>query len=130
MVDNTDPVNPVILSDSTKQDKLTSVYKTANYTANPFELVSCNISGGSFTVTLPSAPADGTQIVVKLNQIGVNQELTLKCAGTDKFNTPTGNTEIYFYLFGAFAQCQYCTDTGLWTTFISAGTLNFATNFP
>lgn len=110
--------------------KLTCVSKTANYTANPNELINCDVSGGSFTITLPSAPADKTIIFVKLYVIGTNKYLTLKCGGTDKFNTTTGNTEIYMYLFGEFAQMQYCSSTGLWTTFISAGTFNFATNFP
>ncbi|MEI6529684.1 MAG: hypothetical protein WCN88_04830 [Candidatus Falkowbacteria bacterium] len=112
------------------QPALTCVGKTANYTANPFELVNCDVSAASFKVTLPSSPADGTIIYVKLNGIGVNKYLTIATSGTDKFNTPTGTVEIYMYLFGEYAQCQYCSSTGIWTTFISAATYNFATNFP
>lgn len=112
---------------------LVSVSKAANYTANPFELVSCDASASSFTVTLPTSPADKTVITIKLNTIanvGSTNYVTVKCGGTDKFNEPTGTTEIYLYLFGSYAQCQYDSSTGLWYTFISAGTLNFATNFP
>lgn len=112
------------------QPQLNCVSKTANYTAQPSELVNCDISAGSFTVTLPSAPADKTIIYVKLNSIWANKYLTLACGGTDKFNTATGNTQIFMYLFGEYAQCQYCSTTWLWTTFISAGTYNFATNNP
>ena len=112
------------------QPKLDCVSKTTNYTAQPFELVNCDVSAASFKVTLPSAPADKTVIWVKLNGIGANKYLTLATSGSDKFNTATGTVEIYMYLFGEFAQCQYCSTTGLWTTFISAGTFNFATNFP
>jgi hypothetical protein len=110
--------------------RLTSVSKTANYSANPGELVSCDVSGGSFTVTLPSSPADKSVIYVKLNKTGTDKYLTLAYSGSDKFNTATGNTQIFMYLFGEYAQCQYDSATGLWYTFISAGTFNFATNFP
>jgi hypothetical protein len=48
---------------------LTTVYKTANYTAQANELVSCDVSAGSFNVILPSAPADKTRIVVKLDTV-------------------------------------------------------------
>jgi len=109
---------------------LTNVVKNANYTANPFELISCDISAGSFTVTLPDAPVDKAVVYVKLNTIGVNNYVELDCSGTDKFNEATGNTKIYLYLFGEYAQCQYDATTGLWYTFISAGTFNYATNFP
>lgn len=103
--------NVTILGDllaGNKQDKLTCVSKTVNNTANPSELVNCDISAGSFKVTLPSAPADGTVIFVKLNQIGTDKYLTIATSGTDKFNTPTGTVEIYMYLFGEYAQMQYC----------------------
>ena len=43
---------------------LSYVYKTANYTANNNEGVLTNTAGGSFTVTLPVAPAVGAQVVV------------------------------------------------------------------
>jgi len=115
---------------SSLQPKLSCVGKTSNYIAQPFELINCDISAGSFTITLPSAPADETVIYVKLNTVGLNNYLTIATSGTDKFNTATGNTEIYMYLFGEYAQMQYCAATGIWTTFISAGTFNFATNFP
>jgi hypothetical protein len=112
------------------QENLECVYKTANYTANPFELVNCDISAASFKVTLPSAPADKTVIYVKLNVLGTGNYLTIATSGTDKFNTPTGTVEIYMYLFGEYAQLQYCSVTGLWSTFISAGTYNFANQNP
>ena len=114
-----------------KQKALTCVgVKTSNYTANPFELVPCDISSGSFKVTLPTAPVDGTIIFVKLNVIGTGTYLTIATGGSDHFNTPTGTVEIYMYLFGEFAQMQYCSSTGVWTTFISAATYNWANNNP
>jgi len=119
-----------------KQNKLTCTgVKTANYTANPFELIPCDISDGSFAITLPDSPQDETIVFVKLNVVndsnaGVASVLTLATSGTDHFNTPTGTVEIYMYMFGEYAQMQYCASTGVWTTFISAATYNFATQFP
>ena len=81
-------------------------------------------------MTLPTAPADETVIYVKLNGIGVNKYLTIATGGTDRFNSATGTVEIYMYLFGEYAQMQYCATSGIWTTFISAATYNFATQFP
>jgi len=43
---------------------LSYVYKTANYTASNNEGVLTNTASGSFTVTLPAAPAVGAQVVV------------------------------------------------------------------
>ncbi len=115
---------------NTKQQQLTCVSKTANYTAQPFELVNCDLSVSSLDITLPSAPADKTIIWVKVNVPYQDRYVTLKTSGADKFNTPTGTVAIYMYLFGEYAQLQYCATSGLWTTFISAGTFNFAGQFP
>jgi hypothetical protein len=43
---------------------LTYLYKTANYTASDKEGVLSDTSGGAFTVTLPSSPSTGDQVVV------------------------------------------------------------------
>jgi hypothetical protein len=40
--------------------------KTSGYSAAVGDLVACDISGGSFTVTLPTAPADRAQICVEI----------------------------------------------------------------
>lgn len=108
----------------------TTVVKTSAYNAQPDELIPCDISGGSFAITLPSAPTDKTKITVKLNTLGAGNELSIVCGGTDKFNEPTGNTTIYLYLFGSYADMQYNSSTGIWHTFISAGTYNWSNNNP
>jgi hypothetical protein len=43
---------------------LTYVVKTANHTTQDKEGVLANTSGGAFTVTLPTTPATGAQVVV------------------------------------------------------------------
>lgn len=116
---------------NTKQQLLTTTsIKTTDYSAQPFELIPVSLAVGNVKITLPSAPADETVIWVKLNTVAANRYVTLATSGTDKFNTATGNVEIYMYLFGEYAQMQYEASTGLWNTFISAGTYNWANNNP
>ena len=58
--------------------------KTGTYTASPNDLVVCDCSGGSFTVTLPAAPADKTVIGVKLVNVGSgSNSVTVACGGLD-----------------------------------------------
>jgi hypothetical protein len=82
-------------SDGTLKSGLTPTsVQTANYTATAFQLVSCDISSGSFTVTLPSAPASGTLVgveVVAVSGVGVNK-LTIAAGGTDVFDKSGGST--------------------------------------
>ncbi len=107
---------------------ITTSVKTANYTANPFELIPCDISGGSFAITLPTSPVAGTVIQVKLVTIGTNRILSVNCGGTDKFNTATGNSSIFMTLDGEIMSYQY--NSGVWYVFASSSTFNYATNFP
>lgn len=64
--------------------------KTANYTANLRDLVPCNTSGGTFTVTLPAASGGKGRIAVKLVTAG--NTLNLALTGTDHLNTAAGPT--------------------------------------
>lgn len=48
--------------------------KTSNYTANPGEMVLCDLSAGSFTVTLPLYPPDGTQVGVQIVNVTYNYQ--------------------------------------------------------
>ena len=77
--------------------RLTAV-KTANYNAVPGDLVACDVSAGSFTVTLPTAPADQTTIGVVLvtqstapGATAAANVLTVACGGSDVF-TKTGGS--------------------------------------
>ena len=121
---------PKKVVDEIYSKKLNCVSSAAPYDAQPNDLINADLSEGSFTITLPDLPPDKTVIYVKLNKTDPNAELTIQAGGSAKFNTSDGNTKIYMYLFGEFAQMQYCATTNLWTTFISAGTFNFATQFP
>lgn len=61
------------------------VDKTANYTAIPYDIVLCDVeTTGSFTVTLPSSPFTGAEIMVVLD--------TKSTAGRYVDINPNGNT--------------------------------------
>lgn len=78
--------------------------KTANYTAAAGELVPCDISSGSFTVTLPTAPADKTQICIEVvNRVTtltsnslVPFYVTIACGGSDVLFRASGPTSGIF----------------------------------
>jgi hypothetical protein len=104
--------------------------KIANYTAQPNEIIPCNISAGSIAITLPSAPADGTRVRVQLLTVGADKYLEVKTSGTDKFFATLGPTSLYMYLYGETQEFQYQTAQGFWNGVSSAPTSNFANNFP
>ena len=105
--------------------------KTANYTASVNDLVLTDIATtGSFTVTLPSAPADKSRIQVNLIANMSGRQLTVACGGTDKFNTTTGDTVLYMQNSVEVVQLQYIASSGVWLVQEVAECANFATNFP
>jgi hypothetical protein len=64
--------------------------KTANYTAALWDLVRCDTTGGSFTVTLPAASGGKGRVAIKL--VTAVSTLNLALTGADHFNTSTGPT--------------------------------------
>ena len=91
--------------------------KTANYTASAEDFVPCDISGGSFTVTLPTAPADQTRVGVKLiNVDGAHANaLTISRGGsTDVFNKAGGSTSLTLSALLQGVLLQYYAASGIW----------------
>ncbi len=66
--------------------------KTSTYSAAAGDLVPCDTTGGAFTVTLPTAPADKATIVVSV--VAGRDMLTIACGGSDVFNKTSGLTSI------------------------------------
>jgi hypothetical protein len=64
--------------------------KTANYTAAANEFVAGDSTGGSFTVTLPQAPANGT--VVAVQNIGSANTITVAANTGDTIATTTNTS--------------------------------------
>lgn len=65
--------------------------KTSGYTAAANDLVLCDVTAGGFTVTLPTTPATGTRLGIKLvrNAQTVTTSLnavTVAAGGSDQFN--------------------------------------------
>lgn len=77
--------------DATRASVLTrTAVKTSNYTAVLWDLVPCDTSSATFTVTLPAASGGKGRIAIKLVTAG--NTLNLALTGSDKFNTSTGPT--------------------------------------
>lgn len=90
--------------------------KTANYTAASGDMVKTDTSGGSFTVTLPSAPPVNTTIGVKqiaVAGLGTNAT-TITCGGSDVLNKSGGPTTMTLDRLNQTVIMQYGTG-GIWT---------------
>jgi hypothetical protein len=88
--------------------------KTSAYTASAGDLVPCDISGGSFTVTLPNAPASQTRVGAKLinTNAAATNTLTVTCSGTDRINEAGGSTTLTLSLLNQGTILQY--NAGVW----------------
>lgn len=86
--------------------------KTANYTAAANEFVPVDTTSGAVTITLPSAPANGTRFGVKLVTQGGTNGITITRGGTDVFNKTGGNTSVTVTLLNQSVQFQY--SSGIW----------------
>lgn len=89
--------------------------KTANYTAAVSDFVPCDVSGGSFTVTLPTAPADKTQIGVKVIKPGsIPAPVIVACGGSDVFNIASGATTLRLSSLAQGVLLQYSASPAIW----------------
>lgn len=86
--------------------------KTAAYNAVAGDLVACDTSGGIFTVTLPTAPADKTTIGVELVTAGNN--LTVAAGGADVFNKAGGPTTVTLATALRAVVLQYKATGAIW----------------
>lgn len=89
--------------------------KTANYTAAAADYVLADLTGSSFTVTLPAAPPDRTRIGWKIvAQAGTPNTLTVATGGLDHFTTTGGATSATFTMTGQAAIAQYVAASAVW----------------
>lgn len=88
--------------------------KTGAYTAAPNDLVPVDCSSGSVTVTLPTAPVNGSRVAVKLIAVSGSNVCTVARGGSaDVFNKAGGATSVSLGLLNQSVVVQY--DTGVWT---------------
>lgn len=91
--------------------------KTAAYTASAYDFVPCDVSTGGFTVKLPQAPPDKTQVGVKVVTAGASQAtLTVQTQGSDVFNRAGGPTAATLTVLGRAATYQYSAALLVWYT--------------
>jgi hypothetical protein len=105
----------VDLSGVYAQGLAATAVKTAPYTAAPKDYVLVDASGGSVAVTLPTAPADGTRIGIKLVATSATNVATFVCGGSDHLNLTTGPTSGTITLLNQAAILQYASATAVWT---------------
>ena len=93
--------------------------KTGAYTANPFDFVLCNATS-SFTISLPTAPADKTKVGVKMiEQTAGTDIITVATGGSDVINV--SSTSITLKLLSQGVILQY--DAGNATWYVQADDL-------
>lgn len=93
---------------------LTPVLKTSAYTANPAELVVCDATSASFTVTLPAAPADKSVVAVKMTVTASSHTVTVTCGGSDVLNVAAGATTLTLPLLFQGVILQYKSSSAIW----------------
>lgn len=87
--------------------------KVGAYTAGTGDFVPCDVSGGSFTVTLPVTPADKSMIGVKLVRLGGTNTVTIAAGGTATFNDD-GTTSLTLKLLNQAVVVQYDLALNVW----------------
>lgn len=89
--------------------------KTTTYTAVVFDYVVCSTTSGGYTVTLPTAPADGSVIGVKIVAITGTNAVIVATGGTDVFNISSGGAALTLNLLDQDVILQYKTGSpGIW----------------
>lgn len=87
--------------------------KTSNYTAAANEYVPIDTSSGAVQVTLPTAPANGTVVVVK-RIAGTSNTGTVVTGGSDVFNTSGGSTSATVTLLNQHYTFTYRATGATW----------------
>jgi hypothetical protein len=86
--------------------------KTANYTATAGQFVPASAASGSITITLPTAPANGTQVGVMMVACASTNTVTVACGGSDVFNVSGGSASGAF--LNLFQMSVYQYNSGIW----------------
>lgn len=85
--------------------------QTQNYTAKKRDIIPCNISGGSFTVTLPSNPSLGDEVGVFIVVGGVPNTVTISntLSGTPTIVGKNGSegTTVLLFIVGDYVRLKY-----------------------
>lgn len=88
---------------------------TASGSAVANTIVPVNTTSGAVTVTLPSAPAQGTVIAVKCVVFGTGNNVTIAASGSDVFNAAAGATTLTLKAANQGVYLAYDLTTKIWT---------------
>jgi lysophospholipase L1-like esterase len=88
--------------------------KTANYTAAVGDFVPVDSTAGNITITLPTAPADGSKVAVKHVIQGGTNQVNLALGGSDVFNKAGGSTTGVILLLNQGITLQYKSSSSIW----------------
>lgn len=89
----------------------------ANYTAAAWQVVPCNATAGSFTVTLPTGVSAGVQVAVKLLATSGANTVTVTAGGADVINV-AGTTSAVLQLV---SESFEFTSNGAGTWYLASG---------
>jgi hypothetical protein len=108
-------------STSGAQALVPTAVKTSAYTASPGDFVPVDASGGSVTITLPTAPADKSRVEVKMINTAVNATngygnnyVTFSTGSGDVLNKSSGSTSGYLTILNQAAMLQYASSSAIW----------------
>jgi hypothetical protein len=95
--------------------------KTSSYTAAAGDFIPVDASGGSVAITLPTAPASGTRVEIKMINTAVNttngygnNTVTYTTGGSDVLNKASGSTSGYLTVLNQAVALQYYAASGIW----------------
>jgi hypothetical protein len=88
--------------------------QTSAYTASPGDFVPVDTTSGAVTITLPTAPADGTNVAVKMIKQGSTNAVTLSAGGADTFNAVAGSQSATLALLNQLVVLQYEAANAVW----------------
>jgi hypothetical protein len=88
--------------------------KTADYAAAAGDFVPVDTTAGSRTITLPTAPPDGTRVAVKHVIQGGTNTVTINCGGSDVINKAAGAVTATLLLLAQGMIFHYQASTHIW----------------
>lgn len=89
--------------------------KTSNYTAAVNDLVPVDATSGNIVITLPTAPADKSQIAVKMIAVTAGTyTTTINTGGSDLYNKVGGGTTLSLILLNQAVILQYKSSGAIW----------------
>lgn len=101
---------------STARALIPQAVQAASFAVTPNGYYPCDISAGSFTATLPAAPADGTLAGFKVVGAApaLQYALTVAASGLDRINRASGGVSASLLLMSQGTLLQYSATFGLW----------------